>query len=179
MEIRNGKVIVSGAGGTAGRNAKTYKLSLPTSWLERMGINADRKEIQLCFDGNLITIKKRLSVYEFIQEKKAQHHDLKWLSYFNQSTLCTQICADFSDHTLAIENESVPNLYRAFGVNETPTWNDFMVFLEERCVPQQRDGLNYYLDALGLDEYDPWEIVQRTEGRMAEDHQWLKLEELK
>ena len=70
------------------------------------------------------------------------------------------------------------NLHRAFGVRELPTWDDFMEFLEDRCIPRERDGLRYYLEALGLDEYDPLAIVQRTEGRMAEDHQWLKIEEL-
>ena len=28
MEIRNGKIVVGAAGGTAGKNAKTYKVSL-------------------------------------------------------------------------------------------------------------------------------------------------------
>ena len=53
-----------------------------------------------------------------------------------------------------------------------------MAFLEERCVPRQREGLQDYLEALGLDHYDPLEIVLRTEGRMAEDQQWLSVEDL-
>ena len=88
------------------------------------------------------------------------------------------VCADFTDKTLSIRNEDVPNLHRAFGVRELPTWDDFMEFLEDRCIPRERDGLRYYLDALGLDEYDSLTIVRRTEGRMAEDHQWLKVEDL-
>lgn len=178
MEIRNGKIIVGAAGGTAGKNAKTYKVSLPSAWLCEMGISEDDREVCLSFDGQQIMIQKRLSFEDFIKNKQRQNHELKLISYYDNDTLCTRIYADFTDHLLAIKNEDVPNLHRAFGVNETPTWDDFMSFLEERCIPRQRDGLHYYLDELGLDEYDPLAIVLRTEGRMAEDHQWLKVENL-
>ena len=50
-------------------------------------------------------------------------------------------------------------------------------FLEERCVPRQREGIREYLETLGLDEYDPWEIIKRTQGRMAEDQQWIEVVE--
>ncbi|MED9969369.1 MAG: hypothetical protein UFA98_05070 [Ruminococcus sp.] len=53
-----------------------------------------------------------------------------------------------------------------------------MEFLEERCIPRTRDGLKYYLDAIGVDEYNPFEIIKKTQGRMAEDHQWIELSEL-
>ena len=52
-----------------------------------------------------------------------------------------------------------------------------MAFLEERCIPRQRDGIREYLGVLGLDEYDPWEIIKRTKGRMAEDQQWIEVVE--
>jgi hypothetical protein len=32
---------------------------------------------------------------------------------------------------------------------------------------------------LGLDEYDPLAIIEKTGGRMAEDQQWLTIEVLK
>lgn len=63
----------------------------------------------------------------------------------------------------------------AFGANELPTWEDFELFLEERCVPRERAGLREYLEALGLEEYDPLDIVRKTQGRMAEDDQWLEV----
>lgn len=40
-------------------------------------------------------------------------------------------------------------------------------------------GLREYLEALGLDEYDPVTIIEKTGGRMAEDQQWLTIEVLK
>jgi len=179
VENRTGRIIVGAAGGTAGKNAKTYKVSLPSAWIAQMGLSADDKEIELSFDGRQISIRKKLLLEEFTENKRRQEHDLKLLNYYDGSTLCTRICADFTEQTLAVENTSVPNLNRAFGVTETPSWEDLMSFLEERCIPRQRDGLCYYLDELGLDEYDPLEIVKRTQGRMAEDQQWLTVEDLK
>lgn len=32
-------------------------------------------------------------------------------------------------------------------------------------------------EAIGLEEYDPVEIIRKTAGRMAEDQQWLEVEE--
>lgn len=60
-----------------------------------------------------------------------------------------------------------------------PNWEDFQRFLEDRCIPRQRAGLREYLETLGLDEYDPLAIIEKTGGRMAEDQQWLTIEVLK
>ena len=39
MEIRNGKMIIGAAGGTAGKGAKTYKVSIPSAWAAAMGVD--------------------------------------------------------------------------------------------------------------------------------------------
>ena len=75
------------------------------------------------------------------------------------------------------ENEVSSPLSTAFGVNRKPTWDDLQTFLKDRCVPQERDGLKYYLSDLGLDCYDPLAIIRKTEGRMAEDSCWIKIVE--
>ena len=177
MEARKSRIIVGKAGGTAGRNAKTYKLSLPSAWLRELGIGESARDVKLSFDGDRIIISKALSFEEFAKKKKRENHEIKLLSYYDGSVLCSRICADFTDRTLCVENEDVRNLKRAFGAKEEPDWEDFLAFLEERCVPRQRAGIGTYLEALGIDEYDPLEIVMRTQGKMAEDGQWLKIEE--
>ena len=73
-----------------------------------------------------------------------------------------------------MENKVDSILDTAFGVNTEPTWDDFLIFLESRCIPRTRCGLNYYLDAVGVSEYDPIQLVEKTHGRMAEDHKWLR-----
>ena len=52
---------------------------------------------------------------------------------------------------------------------------DFLAFLADRCIPKTRKGLDYYLDAVGVPEYDPVLLVEKTQGRMAEDHKWLEI----
>ena len=73
--------------------------------------------------------------------------------------------------------QRVASLSTAFGVNQMPAWDDLNAFLESRCIPRQRDGLQYYLAELGLDQYDPLDIIRKTEGRMAEDACWIKIVE--
>ena len=77
------------------------------------------------------------------------------------------------------ENQAVSPIKTAFGNNPFPSWKDFQRFLEERCIPRQRAGLREYLEALGLDGYDPLAMIEKTGGRMAEDQQWLAIEVLK
>lgn len=179
MEQRLGNIIIHPSGGTAGQNSNTYKITLPSVWMKTLGITAEERQVELRFDGTSITISKRLSAAEFIEQKKKQGHELMRLSYYDGETLCTQIAVDCSDQTLTAENYVSNAIKTAFGKNETPTWEDLQSFLEERCIPKQRAGLREYLETIGVEEYDPLAIIQKTAGRMAEDDQWLKVEVLK
>ena len=113
----------------------------------------------------------------FLANARSSAHALLILYYYDGNKLCTKICADQTTHQLAIENEVSSPLSTAFGVNRKPTWDDLQTFLKDRCVPQERDGLKYYLSDLGLDCYDPLAIIRKTEGRMAEDSCWIKIVE--
>lgn len=177
MERRLARINSSTAGGTAGAGAKTHKVTLPSRWLQVMGITDEKREVELAFDGHQIVITRVVTIEEFHHEKKAQSHSLKALKFWNADTLCTTIVVDFTDHTLCAENHTEQMVKTAFGKNRLPTWADLMTFLEERCIPRQREGIREYLEALGLDEYDPWEIIKRTKGRMAEDQQWIEVVE--
>ena len=76
--------------------------------------------------------------------------------------MCTVILADFTAEQICIENKVDEILDTAFGVNETPSWEDFLAFLADRCIPKTRKGLDYYLDAVGVPEYDPVLLVEKT-----------------
>lgn len=175
MEQRIAKVSSSAAGGTAGAGSKTYKVTIPSRWIRAMGITADNREVELRFDGDKIVISKIATIEEFVSQKSALGHSLSVLKFWDAHTLCTTIAVDFTEQTLCVENHTKRLVKTAFGKNRLPTWEDFRDFLEERCIPRQREGLRAYLDALALDEYDPWEIVRRTQGRMAEDQQWIEV----
>lgn len=58
MEKRNANVIFGKAGGNASRNSYTCKISLPKTWVDRMGLNPERREVQLAFDGDNITLQR-------------------------------------------------------------------------------------------------------------------------
>lgn len=179
MEQRIAKVNIGHAGGTASNGSKTCKVTLPTTWLEMMGVTADRRELRLFFDGTKITLSRQLSGPEFAEQQRGLEHEIQILRFYNGNRLCTTIYADFTDEILAAENQAVPVVKTAFGNNLFPGWEDFRQFLESRCVPRQRAGLREYLETLGLDEYDPLAIIKKTGGRMAEDQQWLSVEVMK
>ena len=175
MEKRLAKINISAAGGTAAKGAKTCKVTLPTAWIEAMGINPERRDVELSFNGNQIVLTRRLSCSEFAEQKRALGHKICRLRFYDGDQLCTSIYADFTDETLAAENHVDNPVKTAFGNNPIPTWEDFQIFLQERCIPKERAGLREYLEALGLEGYDPLAIIQKTGGRMAEDNQWLEV----
>ena len=179
METRLGRITASKAGGTAGSGSKTYKLSLPSSWVAAMGLAGDGGQVLLSFDGEAITISPQQSMEQYKNARLAQGHELLQIRFYNGDDLCTLICADRTVKDLRAENYTDNLVKTAFGENPLPTWADLEAFLEERCIPRKRAGLREYLEALGLDEYDPLAIIQKTHGRMAEDDQWMEVDEIK
>ena len=120
-----------------------------------------------------------ISPEEFLQKKKELNHNILILKFYNNEDLCTVIYADYTDKTLCHRDYTDRVMKTAFGNNHNPDWEAYNMFLEERCIPRTRAGLRYYLDAIGVDEFDPLEIIKKTKGRMAEDQQWIEVEEIK
>ena len=178
MERRTAKVNISSAGGTASKGARTCKVTLPTSWMDEMGIDNSERTLELTFDGNQIILNRSRDGNEFARQKLSEKHELNLIRLYDGDELCTSIYADFTDKTLISLNHIADPVRTAFGNNAIPTWPAFEAFLEDRCVPRRRDGLREYLEVLGLGEYDPLEIIKKTAGRMAEDDQWLQIEVL-
>ena len=178
-EERTANILINKEGGKARPDANGYRVALPSAWMKALGISAGSRTVTLQFDGESITIRHpAVSDYNvFLANARSSAHALLILYYYDGNKLCTKICADQTTHQLAIENEVSSPLSTAFGVNRKPTWDDLQTFLKDRCVPQERDGLKYYLSDLGLDCYDPLAIIRKTEGRMAEDSCWIKIVE--
>ena len=176
MEKRIGNVIIQAPGGTASKNSSTYKVSLPSAWMKEMGITDRDRQIELNFDGTAITISKKLTFDAFVHSGSREGHKIVLLSYYDGQTLCSKIAADYTDQTVCFENYTNNYLRTAFGNNPAPTWEDFQTFLEERCIPKARAGMREYLEAIGVERYDPLDIIYKTKGRMAEDDQWIQLE---
>ncbi|MCL1835736.1 MAG: hypothetical protein FWG48_06190 [Oscillospiraceae bacterium] len=115
----------------------------------------------------------------FCERKLALGHDVRLFELFDGDRLCTTIFADYTDKTLVADNHITDPVMTAFGNNKLPTWADFEFFLEDRCIPRRRAGLREYLEAIGVGEYDPLQIILKTGGRMAEDNQHIKMVVLK
>ena len=174
LEIRQAKISSSSAGGTASAGSKTYKISLPSSWVKSL----DTCDVVMSFDGENITITPHQDEDQFKHSRIRNGHSLLEIRYYNKKKLCSLIYADDTTHEVCVRNYVDNPVKRAFGVCEIPSWKDLQKFIASRCIPKERAGLQHYLDALELPAYDPWDIVKKTQGRMAEDEQWLEIIEL-
>ena len=69
--------------------------------------------------------------------------------------------------------------FTAFGSNTEPSIADYEDFLESRCLPRPRDRIKLELKELDIPFYDPYLIIKKTQGRMAEDDFWIQIEKEK
>lgn len=98
------------------------------------------------------------------------------LWYYYHNTVCTIIDVDVINQNVRIKNYTSNLLYRAFGKKENPTYEDYEEFLKSRCFPEERDKMKLMLKGLELPFYDPLMIIEKTNGRMAEDDFWIRIE---
>ncbi len=179
METRTANLIIGISGGTASGNATNYKLALPSTWIKEMGLTPEQRQVELRFDGASIVITRKLTFAEFLEASHRTGHEVLLFSCYSGDTLCARIAADETEKTVCIENLATDYLKLPFGNNPSPSWADYQHFLEDRCIPKTRAGLQEYLETIGVDSYEPLEIIRKTQGRMAEDDLWLTVEELK
>lgn len=115
----------------------------------------------------------RQTVSRYLNEFPSVNYTMR-LDYMHRQKVCTQIYVDFLNKNISVVNRTNDILYRAFGVNEKPTWDDFEYFLRDRCIPESRGDKDDFLKRIGVDSFDPLQIVEKTSGRMAEDNQYIK-----
>ena len=98
------------------------------------------------------------------------------LWYMHKETVCTIIDVDEMKKAVHIRNYTDNLMFRAFGAEEQPSYDMYKEFLESRCFPESRDKMKLILKDLDLPFYDPFMIIEKTEGRMAEDDFWIQIE---
>lgn len=54
-----------------------------------------------------------------------------------------------------------------------PTGKDILFWLGDRVFPKEREGSSALLKAIGLSEYDEWEIAKKTRATTYNDDYWL------
>lgn len=98
------------------------------------------------------------------------------LWYMYREEVCTLIDVDEGKQIVKIRNYTKNRQFMAFGANENPSYQDYEEFLKSRCFPEDRDKMKLILKDLKLPFYDPFMIIERTQGRMAEDDFWIKVD---
>ena len=98
------------------------------------------------------------------------------LDVYKRQDVCTLIDVNEQERKVKIRNYTDRVMFRAFGTVENPDYKDYQEFLESRCFPESRDKMKLILKDLGLPFYDPIMIIEKTEGRMAEDNFWVRIE---
>lgn len=98
------------------------------------------------------------------------------IKYYNKDELSTEIYVNEEMKSIEIKNFTEHLMSRAFGINETPSWENFNEFLKSRCFPENRQHVKLELKRLGLNEYDPLAICKATSGRNYKDSRWMQFE---
>ena len=128
--------------------------------------------------GPIVPFLKMLQKYpEYEQEVKVP--EKVWslrIWYMYEQNVCTLIDVNELERKVKIRNYTDKVMFRAFGTVEDPDYNDYQEFLKSRCFPDSRDKINLILKDLRLPFYDPIMIIEKTEGRMAEDDFWIRIE---
>lgn len=128
--------------------------------------------------GPIVTLIKILNEYPQIKEELVipeKAYPLR-LWYMSGNKVSTVIDVDEIEKRVRAYNYTKDYISRAFGRKEQPTFEDYETFLESRCFPRTRDKMKLILKELDLPFYDPLLIIEKTEGRMAEDDFWIRIE---
>ena len=90
METRKANMIFGKAGGNASRNAYTCKVSVPKTWVDRMGLTPEQREIELAFDGDRITIDRPehspVKHTPLASNQKIRRFALLWMQMYKNHT---------------------------------------------------------------------------------------------
>lgn len=97
--------------------------------------------------------------------------------YMYKDKICTLIDVDEVKEIVRIKNYAGNVMFTAFGNIVEPDIEDYKEFLESRCFPRTRDKIKLELERLNVPFYDPYMIIQKTQGRMAEDDFWIRMDD--
>ncbi len=128
--------------------------------------------------GPITTLIKILNEYPQIGEDYVipeRVYPLR-LWYMSENRVCTIIDVDERNRRVKIYNYTRNYIERAFGKEEHPSFEEYEAFLESRCFPESRDKMKLILKDLDIPFYDPILIIEKTDGRMAEDDFRIRIE---
>ncbi len=127
--------------------------------------------------GPIVLLQQILLMHpELVKEMELPKQTLPFrMLYCYKDSVCTVIDIDEINREVRIKNYAKNLIFRAFGRNENPSFEDYEEFIESRCFPRERDKMKLMLKELDIPFYDPILIIEKTEGRMADDEFWIKI----
>lgn len=63
-----------------------------------------------------------------------------------------------------------------FFLNNTVNRRRIYEFIKSRCVEENRADIKEILNAMNLDEYNPWKMIRITHGVDWDDFYWIRFE---
>lgn len=76
------------------------------------------------------------------------------------------ITVNFSARKVSVKHHSDIPFECAFHGDEKVSFNSWEYMLSQRCIPQGRPDIKERLGEIGLTEYDPYKIIEKTHGVM-------------
>lgn len=128
--------------------------------------------------GAVVTLLNLLDKHpEYLEELRlpVKEYPLR-LKYMYKDRLCTVIDVDDIKQQVKIKNYVSNIMFRAFGKIDNPDYKMYEEFIESRCFPKTRDKMKLILEDMNLPFYDLFLIIEKTNGRMAEDDFWIDIE---
>jgi hypothetical protein len=98
-------------------------------------------------------------------------YDKLEFSVFWENEKTADVCADVN--TVSIKRYVIHPVKQIF-CKDTMTRYELGQILRTRCWDEHREGLPRLLKALGLSEYNPYEICRKTHGVMYQDKIWFR-----
>lgn len=160
-----------------------HKLGITQAELASL-VNVSKKTVERWESSDSEITGPITSLYHLLINNPAliQHFELPprtealRMKYYFRNQLCTIIDVDEQQRKIVKYDYQRELIYRAFGKVEKPDYEDYEAFLESRCIPRERDKMKLLLRELDIPFYDPMLIIEKTQGRMAEDEFWLEIE---
>lgn len=89
---------------------------------------------------------------------------------------CDGVNFSFKLNEAIVDTKYLPPIlypYDALDINYKPTSKDIKSWVEDRVVPEHRQGIEDILDKLGLNIYNAWKICKLSKAVSTDDYWWL------
>lgn len=94
-------------------------------------------------------------------------------SVYNQDELVAEVAVTDNRRQIDVKKYTEDPGIQPF-CGENITLERVYNFIKYRCFEECRPDKEMLLEALGLSEYNPWEIVKKTHGRLWQDFTWIR-----